>query len=217
MTRESTTALATDIDLAAAIADEYVALADLLEAADPVVWDAPSLCEGWRTREVVAHMTMPARYSGPEFMAELEAARGDFTRLSDTIAARDGALPAATLLSGLRSEVLHGWQPPGGGMEGALTHCVIHGLDVTEAVPLERPVPRARIARVLAIVALPGSPSLFGVDLSDVQLQADDLDWSFGSGALVTGAAQALALVACGRQLPAGRLGGQGAGRFTRG
>jgi uncharacterized protein (TIGR03083 family) len=217
MTPESRTALATDIDLAAAIADEYVALADLLEAADPVVWDAPSLCEGWRTREVVAHMTMPARYSGPEFMAELEAARGDFTRLSDTIAARDGALPATTLLSGLRSEVLHGWQPPGGGMEGALTHCVIHGLDVTEAVPLERPVPRARIARVLAIVALPGSPTIFGVDLSDVQLQADDLDWSFGSGALVTGSAQALALVACGRQLPAGRLGGQGAGRFTRG
>ena len=93
MTPESTTALCTESDLAAAIADEYVALADLLEAADPVVWDAPSLCEGWRTREVVAHMTMPARYSGPEFMAELEAAGGDFTRLSDTIAARDGALP----------------------------------------------------------------------------------------------------------------------------
>jgi uncharacterized protein (TIGR03083 family) len=217
MTPEWTTALDADTDLAAAIADEYVALADLLEAADPVVWDAPSLCEGWRTREVVAHMTMPVRYSGPEFMTELEAARGDFTRLSDTIAARDGALPAATLLSGLRSEVLHGWQPPGGGMEGALTHCVIHGLDITEAVPLERRVPQARIARVLAIVALPGSPTLFGVDLSDVELQADDLDWSFGSGALVTGAAQALALVACGRHLPAGRLGGQGAGRFTRG
>ena len=168
MTPESTTALCTDTDLAAAIAAEYVALADLLEAADPVMWDAPSLCEGWRTREVVAHMTMPARYSGPEFMAELEAARGDFTRLSDTIAARDGALPAATLLSGLRSDVLHGWQPPGGGMEGALTHCVIHALDIMEAVPIERRVPEPRIARVLEIVAGPGSPSLFGVDLSDV-------------------------------------------------
>jgi uncharacterized protein (TIGR03083 family) len=217
MAPESTTALGTDTDLAAAIADEYVALADLLEAADPAVWDAPSLCQGWRTREVVAHMTMPARYSGPEFMAELEAAGGDFTRLSDTIAARDGALPAATLLSGLRSEVLHGWQPPGGGMEGALTHCIIHGLDITEAVPLERQVPAPRMARVLAIVAGQGSPTLFGVDLSDVLLRADDLDWSFGSGALVSGAAQALALVACGRQLPAGRLGGDGARRFTRG
>ena len=217
MTPESTTALCTDTDLAAAIAAEYVALADLLEAADPVIWDAPSLCEGWRTREVVAHMTMPARYSGPEFMAELEAARGDFTRLSDTIAARDGALPAATLISGLRSDVLHGWQPPGGGMEGALTHCVIHALDIMEAVPIERRVPQPRIARVLEIVAGPGSPSLFGVDLSDVELRADDLDWSFGSGTLVTGPAQALALVACGRQLPPGRLGGDGAARFTRG
>ena len=86
-------ALHTDADVAAAIADEYCALAELFEATDPAVWDAPSLCEGWRTREVVAHMTMPARYSGPAFMAELEAAGGDFTRLSNTVAARDGALP----------------------------------------------------------------------------------------------------------------------------
>ena len=181
------------------------------------MWEAPSLCEGWRTREVVAHMTMPARYSGPEFMAELEAAGGDFAALSDTIAARDGALPADALLSGLRSDVLHGWRPPGGGLEGALTHCVIHGLDIAEAVPLERRVPGPRIAGVLAIVAGPGSPNLFGVDLTDVELRADDLDWSSGSGALVSGPAQALALVACGRRLPPGRLGGDGAGRFTRG
>ncbi len=104
MTDELTAALDTDTELAAAVADEYVALADLLETSEPAVWEAPSLCEGWRTREVVAHMTMPARYSGPEFMAELEAAGGDFAVLSDTIAARDGALPADVLLSGLRSE-----------------------------------------------------------------------------------------------------------------
>jgi len=100
--------LRADTDLAAAVADEYRALADLLDASGPAVWDAPSLCEGWRTREVVAHMTMPARYEGPAFMAELEAAGGDFTVLSNTVAARDGALPAATLLGDLRSEALHG-------------------------------------------------------------------------------------------------------------
>ena len=211
------TALQSETDVAAAIADEYRALADLLEASDPAAWDAPSLCEGWRTREVVAHMTMPARYSGPAFMAELEAAGGDFTRLSDTVAARDGALGAASLIADLRAEALHGWQPPGGGMEGALTHCVIHGLDIIEAVPLDRRVPDERIARVLGIVAGPGAPNFFDVDLSGVELRADDLDWSCGSGAVVTGSAQALALVACGRLLPAGRLGGEAAARFTRG
>ena len=200
----------------AVIADEYLALADLLEAAGPAVWDAPSLCEGWRTREVVAHVTMPVRYPGPAFMAELEAAAGDFTRLSNTVAARDGALPTGRLLADLRSEVLHGWQPPGGGMDGALTHCVIHGLDIVESVPLSRRVPDDRITRVLSLVAGPGGPNVFGTDLSGVALRADDLEWSSGTGAPVIGPAQALALVACGRLLPAGRLRGEGAARFTQ-
>ena len=100
------------------VAAEYLALADLLSDGRPQAWDAPSLCEGWRTREVVAHMTMPARYSGPAFMAELEAAGGDFTRLSNTVAARDGALPTDTLLADLRSDGAArvgaaGWRPGG--------------------------------------------------------------------------------------------------------
>lgn len=202
------------------IADEYRALADLLEAAGPDVWDVPSLCEGWRTREVVAHVTMPVRYSGPAFMAELEAAGGDFTRLSNSVAARDSALPVDTLMADLRSEVLHAWEPPGGGTEGARIHCVIHSLDIVEAVPLARRVPAARILAVLGLVAAVGTPNLFGVDLAGVELQADDMDWSFGSGSdsgnLVTGPAQALALAACGRLLPAGRLGGPAASRFTQ-
>ena len=193
-----------------------MALADLLQSANLDVWDAPSMCEGWRTREVVAHMTMPARYPGPAFMAELEAAGGDFTRLSNTVAARDGALPVAALVADLRSDALHRWQPPGGGAEGALTHCVIHELDIVEAVPLERRVPAARIIQVLELVAAADAPNMFGVDLDGVALRADDLEWSVGSGAPVTGPAQALALVACGRLLPAGRLGGAAAGRFTQ-
>ncbi len=126
------------------------------------------------------------------------------------MAERDGALPVASLLADLRSEVLHGWQPPGGGTEGAFLHCVIHGLDITEAVPLERRVPDDRIARLLGIIDGPGTPNLFGVDLEGVELRANDLEWSYGSGAPVWGTAQALALVVCGRLLPQGRLDGEG-------
>src|SRR6185312_8588342 len=146
MTTDTTTTGGSDV-LAQGIAEEYLALADLLEAAGPQVWDEPSLCEGWRTREVVAHVTMPVRYPGPAFMAELEAAGGDFTRLSNTVAARDGALPTERLLADLRSDVLHTWQPPGGGEDGALTHCVVHCLDIIEAVPLSRRVPDGPIRR----------------------------------------------------------------------
>ncbi len=201
---------------AGALADEYRALADLLESSTAAVWDAPSLCEGWRTREVVAHVTMPARYAGPEFMKELERAGGDFTTLSNTVAVRDGALPAGELLACLRSEVLHDWQPPGGGPEGALTHCVIHQLDIVEAVPLARQVPEDRVARVLEILTELDAPTVFGTDLSGVELRADDLDWSYGSGEVVSGPAQVLALVVCGRTVPASRLRGDPAGRFSR-
>jgi uncharacterized protein (TIGR03083 family) len=207
----------TDIDLAEEIADEFLTLAALLESASPEVWDAPSLCEAWRTREVVAHMTMPARYSIPEFMAKLQAAGGDFTTMSDAVAAEDGALPHATLLENLRSETLHAWEPPGGGAQGALTHAVIHGLDFTEAdTGLDRSVPEHRIVRVLSGLVRPGAQNPFGVDLNGAELRADDVAWSYGSGSLVSGPAQVLALVACGRAVPPGRLRGQGADRFTQ-
>src|SRR5438105_8781631 len=127
----------TDNDLQSLVAAEYIALADLLDALPPARWDAPSLCEGWRVREVVAHLTMPARYSEDAFMAELRESEFDFTRLSNRIAGRDAQLPTDELVGNLRDEVLHHWTPPGGGHRGALNHVVIHGLDIT--VPLGEP------------------------------------------------------------------------------
>ena len=123
-----------DAELQPAVAAQFEALAELLSAAPDAVWDTGSLCDGWRVREVVAHMTMPARYSDDQFMAELERCGYDFTRLSNEIASRDAAVPSAQLVSDLRSDVLGHWSPPGGGFHGALIHVVIHGLDVT--VPL---------------------------------------------------------------------------------
>jgi hypothetical protein len=93
---------------------------------------------------------------------------------------------------------------------------VIHALDIEEAVPLPRRVPDACLRSVLGILTAEGAPNVFGVDLSEVELRADDLDWSSGSGALVRGTAQALVLVAVGRLLPPGRLQGEAAPRFTQ-
>ncbi len=198
------------------VKQELLQLADLLDGSPLEVWESASLCEGWRIREVVAHMTMPARYSDEAFMAELAAAGGDFTRASDMIAARDGLLPAPTLVAGLRSPVLHEWQPPGGGAAGALTHSVIHGLDITEALGWDRTVPVDRIGLVLRSVAPVDGPNLFGTDLAGIELQADDIEWSFGSGEKLIGPAQVLALVICGRRVRPGRLRGGPAARFTR-
>ena len=60
-----------DDDVRAMVGESYTALAELLEGLPDDGWDGPSLCEGWRVREVIAHLTMPARYDEQAFMAEL--------------------------------------------------------------------------------------------------------------------------------------------------
>ena len=52
----------TEISLRAAVEAEFLSLAELLDGLPDAGWDTPSLCEGWRVREVVAHLTMPVRY-----------------------------------------------------------------------------------------------------------------------------------------------------------
>src|SRR5690606_39088317 len=113
-------------------------------------WDAPTLCDGWRVREVVAHTTMPFRTSLGRTLVELVKARGDVNRMADRCARRDAAeLTAEKLLASLRHNIAHRWAPPGGGVHGALSHEVIHGLDITVGLGLDRRVPLARVAAVL--------------------------------------------------------------------
>ena len=197
-----------DAELQPAVAAQFEALAELLSAAPDAAWDTESLCDGWRVREVVAHMTMPARYSDDQFMAELERCGYDVSRLSNEIATRDAEVPPAQLVSDLRSDVLRHWSPPGGGFHGALNHVVIHGLDVTVPLGQARLAPDEVIRVVLDDLTKGGAHQYFGIDIDDRIFEATDIDWTYGSGQALRGAAEDLALAMCGRSLPSGRLEG---------
>jgi len=147
---------------------------------------------------------MPARLTPEQFGAEMAVAAGDFTVLSNTVAARDASLPPADLVNALRSPLLHEWQPPGGGAVAALSHAVIHSLDVT--VALDRPVvaPKEAVIAVLdQLIAANGE--WFGIDLTGVRFEAADADWSRGSGDLVRADSGPLVALLSGRSLPDGR------------
>ncbi|MEU4420454.1 maleylpyruvate isomerase family mycothiol-dependent enzyme [Actinoplanes sp. NPDC024001] len=203
-------------DILAAVTAERTELADLLAQLRPEQWDAPTLCAGWRVREVVAHTTMPFRMSAPRFFWELARSGFRFNPMADRCARRDAArMSSGELLAVLRANVAHPWRPPGGGLLGALSHEVIHGLDITTALGTGRRVPAYRMDLVLAGMA-PKNLAFFGADLAGVSLQATDREWSLGDGAPVRGIAQDLLLVACGRLLPPGHLDGEAAARFTR-
>ena len=200
-----------DAEVQGMVAAEYSALGDVFSSLDEGAWETASLCEGWRTREVIAHLTMPARYDEAAFMAELSARDFDFDRLSNELAERDGELPAETLVANLRDETLHRWTPPGGGPLGALNHVVIHGLDAVVPLGLERRPPPEVMRVVLSELAESGHEH-FGTKIAGRRLEATDLDWSFGSGPVLRGSAADLVLALSGRPV-AERLEGEPLGR----
>ncbi|MFF0270931.1 maleylpyruvate isomerase family mycothiol-dependent enzyme [Kribbella sp. NPDC004536] len=204
-------------EIRSAVAGERTDLAEILGGLPAADWDRPTLCAGWRVREVVAHITMAYRVRPPRFVAGMIRAGGNFNRYADRQARQDAAtLTSAELVDCLRQNVGHPWKPPGGGFEGALSHDVIHGLDMTIALGIDRQVPHERLEYVLGALQ-PRHVKYFGVNLTDVRLQATDLSWTFGSGAPLTGTAQDLLMVLSGRHLPPGHLSGQAADRFTAG
>jgi uncharacterized protein (TIGR03083 family) len=191
-------------------------LADVLSGLSAQRWQESTLCAGWNVRDVVAHVTMPFRYSTARFAAELVKARGRFNVMADRCARRDAAsMSAADLVAAVHDNADHPWKPPGGGYESALTHEVIHGLDYTVPLGVDRRVPQDHLRIVLHDADTPKARKFFRVDLTGVQLVADDMDWSRGSGEPIHGAAQHLLLVMCGRRIPAALLRGQPADRFT--
>ncbi len=201
------------------IAAHRRALADALTKLTPDQWQSESLCAGWTAAHVLAHQTMPFRISVEEFMAGLQRCGGDFTTFSDEIAARDSRLPPADLVAVLRDNADNPWSPPGGGLAGALSHDVIHGLDIGWPLRLAYEIPASAMTLVLTSITSPleldagdvlagevragaGSKTLFGFPLSGIRVSATDLDWSVGDGAELAGRSRDLLPLLAGRQIP---------------
>ncbi|WP_078603067.1 MULTISPECIES: maleylpyruvate isomerase family mycothiol-dependent enzyme [unclassified Streptomyces] len=86
------------VDVRAEIAAERRELADVLDGLTDHQWDAPTLCSGWRVREVAAHMSMGFRYSFGRTALELARSGGNLHRMTDRVARRDAAVRSSCCL-----------------------------------------------------------------------------------------------------------------------
>src|ERR1700691_5046518 len=132
-------------------------------------WLAPSLCAGWTAAHVVAHLTMPFRITEEEFGRGMAEAHGDFGQFSEAGAARDSHLPQAGLVGVLRDNVENPWGPPGGGQPGALSHDLIHGLDIAWPLSITYPIPDRAMTTVLDLIAGPDGQNAFGAALDGIE------------------------------------------------
>ena len=208
-----------------ALADQRRQLVSLLDRLDGTQWHTPSLCKGWRVREVVGHIVTPFETSMPSFFLRLMANRFSIDKTLDRVAKELSRCPTSELTSVLRLNIDNRLTPPGIGPEGGLADLVIHTQDICRplGVPPILDEEKARflldqfikgdgrrffnpVWRALRLTPKP-SPSAMA---SGFHLVAEDLDWSMGDGPDVRGTGEALLMCFAGRHVALVDLKGEG-------
>lgn len=196
----------------AVIASQRRSLADLLEGLSDEQWESPSLCDGWRVRDVAAHLSMVALPPSPAAMlSEAVQARGNFHRLNHDMAVRAARRPVTDIAAALRQHADSRRLPVVTNYRNVLFDVLVHGQDIALALGMDRPMPtRAAVAGAERVWTM-GWPFWAQRRLRGIRLVADDADWAAGSGVEARGPVSALLLVLTGRPAGVPALRGPGA------
>lgn len=199
------------LDLARA---ERLEFADLLEGLTPDQWSAPTLCEHWRVRDVVAHILSYEGLPPAALARRFAAGRLRTDRINAlAVAALDGTSPDE-LVAMLRRHATPTGLGAGFGGRIALTDNMIHQQDVRRPLGLPRVVAADRLRVALDFARW--APLIRGAwRARGVRLVADDLDWAAGRGPEVRGGGEALLVVMAGRRDALGDLSGPGVDRLA--
>lgn len=96
----------------AAIDAERLSLASLLDDLSDDEWETPSLCAGWRTRDVAAHLTL-AHTGALSAVGAMLRAGGSFNRMVHDTAVRQARRPVGDYAVLLRAMVGSRRKAPG--------------------------------------------------------------------------------------------------------
>ena len=192
------------LDMATA---ERTDLADFLATLTPEQWEVPSLCDGWRVRDVVAHVMS---FDGVSPLGMFRRAiRARFVHINQVGVDELASLSTEQLLHRLRAHLRPQGLATTFGGRLALLDVTIHHQDIRRPLGMPRQIPAERLQWVLG--ASVRSPELPGWRLArGVRLAPTDLAWSHGSGPEITGPAEAMLMAITGRASAIGELAGPG-------
>jgi uncharacterized protein (TIGR03083 family) len=191
------------------IDDERSSLADLLDDLSPEVWEIPSLCAGWRVRDVAAHLTLAHARLLPGALWLLRA-RGNVNRMIRDTAVRQAGLPAEQYGALLRRMVGSRKKAPGVTYLEPLIDVLVHGQDISIPLARARPMPTHAAAVAAARAWSMGWPFQAQRKLSGLRLVATDHSWSAGQGLPVEGPIASILLLITGRSAALPELRGEG-------
>jgi uncharacterized protein (TIGR03083 family) len=181
------------------ITAERLSLADLLDELTPEEWRRPSLCTGWRVRDVAAHIAMAPRVRLSRHLPDVLRARGSFDRFNRDISVRYAARPTGALVAEIRDNAESRRLPIVTNHRNILLDMLVHGQDIAVPLGRERPMPTGAAVVSAEHVWRMGWPFHARRRLRGYRLVATDADWSAGAGAEIRGPIAALLLLVSGR------------------
>ncbi|MGN2638926.1 maleylpyruvate isomerase family mycothiol-dependent enzyme [Nocardia takedensis] len=180
------------MDLPGLLEQERHEFTELLASLTEDEWSAPSLCAGWRVREVVAHClngTVPL----PVYTITLARSGFSVDRCNARLIARTQEMSHAEMID--RFAASTGWiarySTP-----LALGSLFVHQQDIRRPLGRTREIPADRLLAVLDHPDRFADPDRYTQGL---RMEATDVEWARGDGPLVRGPGEAIALAAVGR------------------
>jgi len=205
----ATSPVASTTELWTMIHEQRQKVSDMLATLSDAEWETPSLCAGWRVRDVVAHMVETHLQTPGRFMGQFAASGFRFRSFADKGIARHASQSPAELLAQYRDTAPRTTAPPGPKITW-LGEALIHGEDVARATGRSLGTSPAALAAVAGF-ARTTTPLLHGKQRSaGLRLRATDIDWSAGEGPEVSGPAASLILAVTGRKPALADLSGEG-------
>lgn len=194
------TARMTPDDVWRTIDSQRLSLADLLDDLSPSEWEAPSLCTGWRVREVAAHLTLAHLGAFPALVA-LVRAGGGFDRMIRDTAVREARRPVSECAPRLRAMAGSRRKAPGISHLEPMLDILVHGQDISVPLGRTRTMPTEAAATAAQRAWSMGFPFHAGRRLAGFRLTATDCAWTAGvpDGSPVEGPVSALLLLVTGR------------------
>lgn len=173
--------------------------ADQIESLDETAWNSASWCEGWRVRDVLAHLVRGAEATYLSMTCDL--LRGGFRpdHAVSKAAKRLGDVPVPKLADRLRVAG-GGFRLPGFPEAIALGDVLVHSADAFRPIGLDVDAPPADAVPVLDAYWRRGQTVVHAAPHRGRRLVATDLDWMRGSGPEVRGRAIDLVLLVANRR-----------------
>ena len=185
-------------------------LADLMETFTEAEWATPSLCEGWRVREVAAHLTL-AHTTLRQGLGPAIRARGGFNRMIYQTAMVQAELPVEDYPVLLRAMVGSRRKAPFITDLEPMIDQLVHGQDMVVPLGRSREMPPEAAATAAQRAWSMGFPFGAKKRLRGFTLAATDHPWTVGAGPVVEGPIRALLMLVTGRDVVLPELSGPGA------